>query len=136
MHEVLEEARKILADDRRMIDCRDRAYEISRRAELLYDETKNSMEVAVVRRAEEQASASHRMLVSAHRLNVMAAFFFPFATLGAIFGTTLTDNWAWSQNGLAFAIFIGVGCVTGTILAAFISRPAGYTESGTTKGVR
>ncbi len=65
-----------------MIDHRDRAYELSRQAELLYDDAKNSMDVAVVRRAEEQARASHQMTSSAHRLNIMAALFFPFATLG------------------------------------------------------
>ncbi len=124
LHEVLEEARKALPDDRNMIDCRDRAYEISRRAELLLEEAKTSMEVAVVRRAEEQAAASHRMLVSAHRLNVLAALFFPFGTLGAVFGTTLTENWGWSQDVTAFKYFIMGGCIAGPLLALFISRPA------------
>lgn len=80
------------------------------------------MDVAVVKRAEEQAAASHRMLVSAHRLNIMAALFFPFATLGAIFGTTLTENWSWSQSELAFAAFLLAGMLAGLMLAAFISR--------------
>ena len=124
MHEVLEEARKALPDDRGLIDCRDRAYEISRRADLLYDEAKNSMEVAVVRRAEEQATASHQMMVSAHRLNVLAAMFFPFGTLGAVFGTSLTDNWTWSQDEFAFTAFIVGGCIAGPLLALFISRRA------------
>ncbi len=88
----------------------------------MYDDAKNSMDVAVVRRAEEQAAASHRMLVSAHRLNVLAALFFPFATLGAIFGTTLTDNWSWSHSPFPFAFFIGFGLLFGALLAAFISR--------------
>ncbi len=74
--EVFEEARKAKPIDRGLIDYRDRAYELSRWAELMYDDAKNSMDVAVVRRAEEQASASHRMMVSAHRLNVLAAFVF------------------------------------------------------------
>ncbi len=80
------------------------------------------MDVAVVRRAEEQAAASHRMMVSAHRLNVFAALFFPFATLGAIFGTTLTDNWSWSHSVAPFGLFILAGLVCGALLALFISR--------------
>lgn len=124
MLDVLEEARKAKPEDRSLIDHRDRAYELARWAELLYDDAKNSMDVAVVKRAEEQAAASHRMLVSAHRLNVLAALFFPFATLGAIFGTTLTDNWSWSHSGLAFAAFLVAGLLSGLMLAAFISREA------------
>jgi hypothetical protein len=122
MLDVLEEARKAQPEDRALIDHRDRGYELARWAELLYDDAKNSMDVAVVRRAEEQATASHRMLVSAHRLNVLAAMFFPFATLGAIFGTTLTDNWHWSHSWRAFAAFLIVGLISGPMLAAFISR--------------
>lgn len=120
--DVLEEARKAMPEDRSLIDHRDRAYELNRWAELLYDDAKNSMDVAVVKRAEEQAAASHRMLVSAHRLNVLAALFFPFGTLGAIFGTTLTDNWGWSRSTVAFVSFLTVGMLSGLMLAAFISR--------------
>lgn len=126
--DALDEARKLLPDERALIDLRDRAYEISRRADLLYDEAKNSMEVAVVRRAEEQASASHQMLVTAHRLNVMVALCFPFATLGAVFGTTLTDNWSWRETVEAFSVFLLVGAATGAILAILISRPTKPTS--------
>ena len=121
--EVLEETRKVLPDDRGMIDHRDRAYELSRQAELLYDDAKNSMDVAVVRRAEEQSRSSHQMTQSAHRLNIMAALFFPFATLGAIFGTTLTDNWSWSQSAVPFILFLMGGLGMGGVLAYFVSRP-------------
>ncbi|MEO8270834.1 MAG: hypothetical protein ABI557_14010, partial [Aureliella sp.] len=101
---------------------RDRAYDISRTAELLYQDAKNSMELAVVRRAEEQATASHKMSVSAHRLNTMAAIFFPLATLGSIFGTTFTENWSWSATAGPFILFLIVGLVTGFGLALFVNR--------------
>ena len=42
-------------DIRELIEVRDYAYDVSRTAELLYQDAKNSMEIAVVRRAEEQA---------------------------------------------------------------------------------
>jgi hypothetical protein len=122
MVDVLEQARRAIPEDRPLIDQRDRGYELSRWAELLYGDSKNAMDVAVVKRAEEQAYASHAMLTSAHRLNVLAALFFPFATLGAIFGTTLTDNWTWSQQWQPFAIFLAAGTLCGTLLATFITR--------------
>jgi hypothetical protein len=125
--EALEEARKSLPEDRSLIDHRDRAYDLSRQAELLYEDAKNSMDVAVIRRADEQANATHQMTVAAHRLNTLAAIFFPFATLGAIFGTTLTDNWSWSQSAVPFILFLGSGLLIGLSLAVFIVRPAART---------
>lgn len=122
--DTMEEARKAISDDRTIIDHRDKAYELSRQADLLYEDAKNSMDVAVVRRADEQAIASHQMAIAAHRLNMLAAMFFPFATLGAIFGTTLTDNWSWRDSALPFTLFIIVGLIVGGVLAKFISRPA------------
>ena len=121
--EVLEEARKSIPDDRTLIDHRDRAYDLSRQVELLYEDAKNAMDVAVIRRADEQANATHRMTVASHRLNMLAAMFFPYATLGAIFGTTLTDNWSWSKSPLPFALFLISGLLIGLVLATFIARP-------------
>jgi len=122
--EALEEARKSLPGERPLIDYRDRAYDLSRQTELLYEDTKNSMDVAVIRRADEQASATHQMTVAAHRLNMLAATFFPFATLGAIFGTTFTENWSWSQSVTPFILFLVAGLLIGAILARFITRPS------------
>ncbi len=121
--ETLEQARQAIPDDRTFIDYRDKAYELSRHAELLYEDAKNSMDVAIVRRADEQASSSRQMMIAAHRLNILAALFFPFATLGAIFGTTLTDNWSWSDSCLPFFLFLLAGVGTGVFLLSYIRRP-------------
>jgi len=122
--ETLEEARKALPEERPLIDHRDRAYDLSRQAELLYEDAKNSMDVAIIRRADEQANSTHQMTVAAHRLNMLAAMFFPFATLGAIFGTTLTDNWSWSHSVLPFVLFLIAGLLIGVVLAGIIAKPA------------
>jgi hypothetical protein len=123
LFETLDEARKSLPEDRTLIDHRDKAYDLSRQADLLYEDAKNSMDVAIVRRADEQAQATNQMMVAAHRLNMLAALFFPFATLGAIFGTTLTDNWTWSQSPIPFLFFVIASGVIGMVLAKFVSRP-------------
>jgi hypothetical protein len=122
--EALEEARKSLPTERSLIDHRDRAYDLARQAELLYEDAKNSLDVAVIRRADEQTIATHQMTVAAHRLNMLAATFFPFATLGAIFGTTLTDNWSWSHTIVPFVLFLITGLGIGLGLALFVARPA------------
>jgi hypothetical protein len=123
--EVLEQARQARPNERSLIDHRDKAYEISRHAELLYEDTKNSMDVAVVRRAEEQSLASRSMALAAHRLNILAALFFPSATLAAILGTTLTDNWSWSKSTFPFVFFILAATITGVVLCNYISRGYG-----------
>ena len=70
---------------------------------LLYNEARNSLDFSIARRGEEQARSSHRMAVSAHRLNLLAAFFFPIATLTALFGVNLRHGLetggVWSDEG-------------------------------------
>lgn len=122
VYTVLQEARKSELDCRELIDVRDAAYEMSRNAELLYQDAKNSMEIAVVRRAEEQAAASQQMTVAAHRLNLMAALFLPLATLSGVFGTCFTEGWSWSETAGPFTLFLLVGLLGGLILAAFVTR--------------
>ncbi len=122
--DTLEEARKAMPLARELIDIRDRAYDLSRQAELLYEDSKNAMDVAIVRRADEQAKATHEMMVASHRLNILAAMFFPFATLGAIFGTTLTDNWSWAKTHLPFVGFLLASTLIGLMLTRFVTRPA------------
>ncbi len=120
--ETLEEARKAFPNERILIDHRDRAYDLARQSELLYEDAKNSLDVAMVRRADQQAQTAHRMMLAAHRLNVLAALFFPFATLGAILGTTLTDNWTWSQSAIPFLGYVLAGGIAGLLLTRYVSR--------------
>ena len=132
-HQVLEEARKLCPDYREIIDARDRAYAIQRTAELLFDGTKNALDFTVAKRAEDQSQASERMLVAAHRLNILAALFFPILTLTAILGVdfkTLAsilglDESFFDGTGYYPAVFLGlvvVGLAMGTVLTSFVTR--------------
>ncbi len=120
LYEVLQEARKVGDGFDELIDVRNRAYELSRSAELLHQDAKNAMDVAVIRRAEEQAVSSERMAKASHRLNILASIFFPLATLGAIFSTTLTEGWSWSRSASPFFAFLLCGGVLGMILVSFV----------------
>jgi len=71
---------------------------------------------------EEQAVNAHQMAVQSHRLNLLVAFFFPLATLVAIFGSEM-------KHGLEeylphpyylFYIVTGVGLVLGGLLAGWL----------------
>ncbi len=122
LHEVLQGAREKCPDIRELINLRDRAYEIERTAELLLADVKNALDVIVAKRAEEHAAASYQMSIASHRLNVLVAFFFPLATLMAIFGANLRHGWEESWPPIPMLVVIGIGLVTGGVLSLFVTR--------------
>ncbi|HTN74038.1 MAG TPA: CorA family divalent cation transporter [Pirellulaceae bacterium] len=121
LHRVLQDAREAASDDRELINQRDRAYELERSAELLYTNAKNGLDFAVARQAEQQAAASHRMAVSAHRLNLLAAFFFPLATIAAVLGVNIKHGWEEIPPPLPFFIMLGAGLLSGLLLMLYVS---------------
>lgn len=125
LHQTLQDAREAMPDDRQLILWRDRAYAISRAAELLHADAKNALDFAVAQRAEEEAASSRRIAAAGHRLNVLAAMFFPIVTLAAIFGMELRNGLELideQQGPLPMAAILGVGAVLGLLLTAFVTR--------------
>ena len=122
MHHTLQQAREAVPADRDLINFRDRAYAVERTAGLLCDDTKNALDFAVARRAEEQARTAHHMAVSAHRLNLLAAFFFPIATLSAMFGMELRNGLEKYDAPWPFLGVLGLGLMAGLVLTSFITR--------------
>lgn len=133
LYHVLQEARKKCPDCNDLINVRDRAYAIERTAELLFSGTKNSLDSIVAKQAESQALASHQMAIAAHRLNVLAAFFFPIITLTAIlgvdvsnvagvFGIDLQSEWAKRLVPFVFVAIVFTGFLAGAILTRIVVR--------------
>ena len=91
LHRVLQEARDAMPLDRELLACRDLAYEVERGAELVYDEARNTLSYTVANRAEAQAKLGEANARLGHRLNQLAAFFFPLSALAALFGMNLSD---------------------------------------------
>jgi hypothetical protein len=126
LHDVLQQAREAMPGDRRLIVARDEAYEISRRAELLYDDTKNGMEFAMARQTEALAESSHQMSVSSHRLNMLVAFFFPIATLMTVLGANLShglETWDARHGPWVLGICIAAGLMLGMVITGIITQP-------------
>ena len=121
MHQVLQEARKLVPGDRDLLILRDRAYEIERTADLLYRQTRNSLDFAMARQAEEHAQSSHHMAVSSHRLNLLAAFFFPIAALTALFGVNLRHGLENEYAPWPFLIVLAIGLMFGFVLTSFVT---------------
>ena len=124
---TLQDAREQIKDARDVIDFRDRTYEIERQADLLHQDTRNGLDFTVARRADDQAQASYRMSVASHRLNILVAFFFPIATLCAVFSTSLTFGPQIKELEAQFAplpllVMLLVGLAVGLKLKSVITR--------------
>lgn len=132
MHQVLQEARKLIPEDRGLINARDQAYELERTVDLLYTSAKNGLDFEIAKRAEEEAAAARTMARSAHRLNVLAGFFFPLATISSVMGMDMANVLPaeWPRMG----VIVLVGLLVGLILAMFITRQSGEAKKAAVKG--
>jgi hypothetical protein len=126
LYATLQQARELVPEDRDLINQRDQVGQIERALELLHSDAKNGLDYTVAHQAEQQAERSYEMTVSAHRLNLLAATFFPLATLSAvysaIFGMILAHGeQEWSTPALFWGI-LGVGLVCGLVLGQLVAR--------------
>ena len=139
MHQALQQAREMCPEDRDLINFRDRAYQIERAADLLSNDAKTSLDFLIAKRSEEHAENSEQMAHASHRLNLLAAFFFPMATLCALFGVNLKHGLE-TIHGLSeitsarapsfpFIAMVLVGIVLGGLLTRFISNKASAAKS-------
>ncbi|MBL9125813.1 MAG: magnesium transporter CorA family protein [Planctomycetaceae bacterium] len=122
LHATLQQARDSIPADRALIHMRDRAGELERSVELLHADVQNGLTYTVAHQAEEQAKRTHEMAVAAHRLNVLAAIFFPMGTLAAIFGMNLTHGLEQWNSPWAFWLVLGCAFMSGLVLAALVVR--------------
>lgn len=122
---VVQEARSAAKEDRKLILARDRAYALTRRLELLQQDTKNTLDFLIARQAEDQAVSAQHQAKASHRLNVLAAMFFPLATIAAVFGMELghgLEGFDAANAPLPLLAILAIGLVLGVALAAFIAR--------------
>jgi hypothetical protein len=122
LHAALQDARELLPQERDLIVLRDQAGTVERTAELLHQDAKNGLDYTIARQSEQQAERSYEMAISAHRLNLLAAAFFPLATLCAVFGMNLRHGLEGWPSPLAFWGVLLVGLVSGMLLALAIAQ--------------
>jgi hypothetical protein len=123
LHSALQDARELTGHDQSIINLRDRAYDLERKADLLYSEAKNELDFMIAMQTEEQAANSYRMSISAHRLNILVAFFFPIVTLATIFGSNLEHGMESLEAPWPFIGMLALGIMLGLGLNAFVNFP-------------
>ena len=124
LHSTLQQARDLVAEDRDIIIARDSAGDIERAFELLHLDAKNGLDYTVAKKTELQSQQSYEMAVSAHRLNVLAAIFFPITALSSIFAMNPALAPAALLNSPVFWTVLGAGAFTGLLLSkSVVSKP-------------
>jgi len=117
LHATLQAAREAISSDRDIIDLRDRAAEIDRALELLRGSAKTAIDFKIAKQAEEQATLSLQSVKTAHRLNILAAIFFPLTAISCVFGMNLPSGFESASIGLFWLVFL-----TGTLLGVLVRR--------------
>ena len=119
LHRALQQARELARDDRHLITLRDQASAIERNAELLLQDAQFGLNCTVAKQAEAQAETARQMAKTAHRLNLMAAFFLPLTLLASIFGMDIHSQLA--DTPANFYVLCGSGLIGGIVFAALLS---------------
>lgn len=124
LHATLQSAREAIHDDRDIIDLRDWAYEVERSLVLLYEDTKNALDFSIARKSEEQARLSTQSVQTAHRLNILAAIFFPLTALSSVFGMNMRSGFEDAAPWVFWVIFV-VGVMLGFAIRSWVLQGTG-----------
>ncbi|MBM4358651.1 MAG: hypothetical protein FJ096_11145 [Deltaproteobacteria bacterium] len=119
LHRALHDARSEI-EDRALLALRDEANDLERAAELLVGDARNGLEYTTARSAEEQARSAAEAAKAQHRLNLLAALFFPITAIGSILGINMKTGLEGSSPGyfwLVLAVALAIGFVIRGTLA-------------------
>lgn len=115
---VMDDLRKARQDERELIVLRDHAISSERAVEMAIHDAKTGLEFTVAETGERNAREASQATEEARRLNRLVAFFFPIATLAAVFGMNEPQRLILMEG---FAAVLGVGLVLGWFMRAFVS---------------
>jgi hypothetical protein len=128
MHQALQVARESIKGDTFLIEVRDLAYEVERNLELLIEDVRNAIQHRSAREAEVQARLSAEAVRAGHRLNILAALFFPLTAISSVFGMNLAHGLRTDSIAMFWLIFI-VGTVLGFGMKSWVLGKAVNNDS-------
>jgi hypothetical protein len=120
LHRALQEARDAI-DVRELIALRDTAGELERAAELLVGDARNGLDFTIAKNAEEQARSAQRAAEAQHRLNLLAALFFPITAIGSIMGINLKTGLESAPPALFWAV-LATALAVGIVVRGSIAK--------------
>lgn len=126
MHLALQTAREAVKGDPFVIEIRDQAYEVERNLDLLYEDVRNAIQHRAARKAEEQARLSEQALHASHRLNILAALFFPLTAIASIFSMNFAHGLNEHSPVLFWLVFL-VGLGLGFAMKSWVTGRAAPT---------
>ncbi len=124
VHSTLQAARDACPADRQLIDLRDQAYAVERRADLLSGDARFALDRALARSSHEHTLASRDGAEAAERLNRLAAVFLPMGTAAALLGMNLPSGLEGLSPPWPFVVVMAAGLVVGLLLSRRIHRSA------------
>lgn len=119
MANTLQTAREQVKADRFILEMRDRTSDLARNYDLLLGDSKMAMEYRIARNAEEQVAQAHAAVEAQHRLNILAAIFFPLMTVATIFGMNLHSGMEDTSPVVFWVVFV-IGIFVGLGFKAWV----------------
>lgn len=108
MLEVIQLTRQALPGEVRIINMRDQAADLERAIELVAADARAGMDFTLAEAASQQAQSAEVANQEARRLNRLAAFFLPLATLVAVFGMNPPAT-VYGTRGFWLVLAAGIG---------------------------
>ena len=112
MRQALQDAREAVEGDLQVIELRDFADDVDRNFDLLLQDLRNAVDFKIAKEAESQARLTKETLKANHRLNILAALFFPLTAVSSLFGMNFSNGLDQS-NPMLFWVILGAGLVLG-----------------------
>jgi CorA-like Mg2+ transporter protein len=117
---ALQQAREMVKEDRDLISFRDTAANLERSAELLLQDAQFGLNFIAARQAEHQAEIARQMTQSAHRLNLLAALFFPLTAVASLLSMDISSGLP--NTPRTFWTILIAGCLLGGGIALWVNR--------------
>lgn len=128
MYLALQAAREAVKSDVHLIEARDLASDVDRNLDLLLEDVRNALQYKMAREAEHQARLSQEAVRASHRLNVLAAWFFPLTAISSVFGMNFAHGLG-DHDPVMFWIVFGLGLALGFGMKSWVLAGSRHKET-------
>jgi hypothetical protein len=119
MYLALQAARDAIKNDALLLEARDLASDVERNMDLLLEDVRNALQYKMAREAEHQARLSQEAVRASHRLNVLAAWFFPLTAISSVFGMNFAHGLG-DHDPVMFWIVFALGLALGFAMKTWV----------------